>query len=226
MELRTEGTGRPARRKRGMGSEDNRDAAERPCKRKGGAPERLNRGERVAGADPDWVVGTDGKVAYWVFEGKTGGADVRMALATVGMLPGGVGNECPISREPFDEPGVVSAVGDRPFCEAEPDLCVGVLPCGHIFSAVTITYHMAMNNMVCPVCRWGPKRKMKARSIPSHFRKAIVDSARNAAEQERREMDQVGVGVVGLAVSCCLVCGCASLPTQCNPRAGVGRGGP
>lgn len=123
--------------------------------------------------DPDWVVGGDGMVAFWTLESRSGGKAVEMALATMEMLPAGAERECPISMEPFDALGVVDVIGDRSFCEAEPEYCVGVLPCGHAFSAVAILYHMAMSNLRCCVCRGGPKLKMKMRSVPSHFRKQV-----------------------------------------------------
>ena len=62
---------------------------------------------------------------------------------------------CPISMDEFDKASVPSLKDMSTECliSGRPDLCIGKLPCGHRFHAVSIIYHMAMNGMKCPVCR-------------------------------------------------------------------------
>lgn len=60
--------------------------------------------------------------------------------------------ECPITMESFDKADVEFLPGARMIPEI-PELCVGILPCGHCFGVVPLTYHMLRTGMQCPCCR-------------------------------------------------------------------------
>lgn len=83
----------------------------------------------------------------------------RMVMKLHGMsslLPGD-DTSCPISMEEFDKafvPAICNGPDECPFVEGVPELCIGKLPCGHRFHAVSLIYHMATNGMKCPVCRY------------------------------------------------------------------------
>jgi hypothetical protein len=57
------------------------------------------------------------------------------------------------------------------FVEGNPELCVGILPCGHKFSPMAVVYHMCISGMQCPVCRSGDKEVLRDSCIPMHLRK-------------------------------------------------------
>ena len=65
---------------------------------------------------------------------------------------------CPILLEPFDEGRVEFLPEDACVVKARPDLCVGTLPCGHQFHALSIIAHMALSSMRCPICRYVRKK--------------------------------------------------------------------
>lgn len=78
---------------------------------------------------------------------------IMLKVGTMQTLAPGDYKTCPIAMEDFDKATVDSLKEDACFVEGRPEFCVGKLPCGHRFHAVSILYHMVINGMSCPVCR-------------------------------------------------------------------------
>jgi hypothetical protein len=82
--------------------------------------------------------------------------NIIMQLCSMASLGRDEDTSCPISMEEFDKafvPSICNWPEECSFVEGRPDICIGVLPCGHKFHAVSLIYHMATNGMRCPVCR-------------------------------------------------------------------------
>lgn len=76
-----------------------------------------------------------------------------LAVGTMASVPQGEYTCCPIAMEEFDKASVDYFPEDVCFVEGKPEYCVGRLPCGHRFHALSILYHLVVNGMTCPVCR-------------------------------------------------------------------------
>lgn len=76
-----------------------------------------------------------------------------LKVGTMASIPKGEYTRCPIAMEDFDKACVEHMPADLCFLEGKPQYCVGRLPCGHRFHAVSIIYHACVNGMQCPVCR-------------------------------------------------------------------------
>lgn len=135
-----------------------------------------------------WV-DVNGEAPYWVFESRRKGEMMKMYLGRMSQIPPGTDSTCPITLEPFDVNGVTFLEGKH-FVSDDPGLCVGVLPCGHAFGAMNITYYMASSTMRCPVCRAGLNKKIKDRSLPKHIRNEIKEKVKESLKEEREEMER------------------------------------
>jgi hypothetical protein len=78
---------------------------------------------------------------------------IILKVSSMGILGPDDSNTCPISMEVFDKARVEFLPEDTCLFEGRPELCVGMLPCGHMFHSISIIFHMALSGMRCPVCR-------------------------------------------------------------------------
>jgi hypothetical protein len=90
--------------------------------------------------------------------------------------------QCPLTMSAISEDCLDFIPGET-YIASMPEARKIILPCGHGFGAMSITYHFARRDMRCPCCRAGHKQKMSAESIPFHFRAKLVAHV-EAAEQE------------------------------------------
>lgn len=99
-------------------------------------------------------------------------ATLRVALQSVDSLSNDEENCCPITLEKFENSDVDFLPGER-VLKNKPNLCIGVLPCGHKCGAVPLLYHMLISGVKCPMCRQGPDKPMRLKCIPPHLRDAM-----------------------------------------------------
>lgn len=59
-----------------------------------------------------------------------------------------------------------------------------------MFGGVAFLYHALVRDMRCPMCRAGPKSRLRLSSIPMHLRTYIGDAARRAIADEQRENEE------------------------------------
>ena len=93
---------------------------------------------------------------------------------------------CPLTVAPVSEDELDFLPG-RTFLETLPLVKQATLPCGHVFGALSILYHFARQNMLCPCCRRGSPSPINAKYIPKHLRPAIVARVTTEVQQERAE---------------------------------------
>jgi hypothetical protein len=98
------------------------------------------------------------------------------------------GEICPLTVSLVSE-DELDFVPGATFLEASPLLKQATLPCGHAFGALSLLYHFARRNMLCPCCRRGPSSPIDAKYIPKHLRPAIV--ARVAKELQQDQAEQI-----------------------------------
>ena len=98
------------------------------------------------------VVSDEGAAAASSDPGSAPGVLI-MELSTMASLPDDVHRVCPITLEEFDRASVDFLPEDACFLKGRKDLCVGKLPCGHRFHALSILSHMVLTSMKCPICR-------------------------------------------------------------------------
>jgi hypothetical protein len=93
---------------------------------------------------------------------------------------------CPLTVAPVSEDELDFLPG-RTFLETLPLVKQATLPCGHVFGALSILYHFARQNMLCPCCRRGFPSPINSKYIPKHLRPAIVGRVATEVQQERAE---------------------------------------
>ena len=81
-----------------------------------------------------------------------------LTLHKIDSIPEGSNRMCPIAMDDFDKARVDFLPEDASFIEGQPEFCVGFLPCGHSFNALSILCHMTLSGMRCPVCRYAWER--------------------------------------------------------------------
>lgn len=98
---------------------------------------------------------------------------LRVLLQGVDALGPNEENCCPITLDKFENSEVDFLPGEC-IIKKHPNLCIGVLPCGHKCSAVPLLFHMLVSGVKCPMCRQGPDQSMRSRCIPPHLREAML----------------------------------------------------
>jgi hypothetical protein len=93
---------------------------------------------------------------------------------------------CPLTFSPVSE-DVLDFLPGLTFLENSPHVKQATLPCGHVFGALSILYHFARRNMLCPCCRRGVSSPINPKHIPKHLRAGIVSRVANEIQQERAE---------------------------------------
>jgi hypothetical protein len=89
----------------------------------------------------------------WLLLSKDGCKSIELTLTGVDSLAADDDGICPITLERIDQSTLDFAPEGTSFFEAEPSLCVAVLPCRHRFHAIAVLFHMAVSSMNCPLCR-------------------------------------------------------------------------
>ena len=95
---------------------------------------------------------------------------------------------CPLTLSLVSEDALDFLPG-MTFLETFPLVTQITLPCGHVFGALSLVYHFARQNMLCPCCRRGAASPINAKYIPRHLRPAIV--ARVAQELQQDKAEQI-----------------------------------
>lgn len=105
----------------------------------------------------------------------------------VRLAPAAEADTCPLTMGPAaeDELDFLPGVSYLP---GLPHVRLMTLPCRHSFGAMSLVYHFARQNMLCPCCRRGVDAPIAAASIPQHFRAALTRRVDEAARDERREL--------------------------------------
>jgi hypothetical protein len=67
------------------------------------------------------------------------------------------GEECPLTLSPIAEDSLEFLQPTTAYLTAFPAYKKMTLPCGHGFGALSILYHFARRNMLCPCCRRGSR---------------------------------------------------------------------
>lgn len=108
---------------------------------------------------------------------------------TVTLHPPSADAECPIMQEP-----IASAVLQpfpRPYLADKPTHTAMTLQCNHTFHAMALVYHWARNrNVLCPVCRTGPKQRLVVGRLPKEWRYSMAARVRRQQMQDRAEEEQ------------------------------------
>ena len=110
-----------------------------------------------------------------------GGQKMRVRLT-----PAAETDVCPLSMGPAAEdeldflPGVAYLPG-------LPHIRLMTLPCRHSFGAMSLLYHFARQNMLCPCCRQGVGARIHPSSIPPHFRATLLRRVESAELLELRQ---------------------------------------
>lgn len=114
---------------------------------------------------------------------------VKIKLLCMQDLKEGDENECPIGMVPFDTVSIDCVGSDETFLKSHPDRCIAVLPCGHMFGALTLVYQAMVVSMRCPMCRQGINRRMRPSCVPQHLRSIFMQGLNKVMEEEAREED-------------------------------------
>lgn len=94
--------------------------------------------------------------------------------------------ECPLTLNPIQN-DEVSFLPGIAYSKTYTNHKKMTLPCNHSFGAMTLLYHFARNKMECPLCRAGKAYRLDTRSIPLHFRRAMLNQIREADMEHTRE---------------------------------------
>ena len=100
------------------------------------------------------------------------------------------GTECPILQETIHE-----AVLDwmpRPYDVEHPTYKAVTTACGHTFHGLALIYHWARNrNLLCPVCRAGPKGAHLVMSrLPKEWRYSLSARVRRERQKDKQEKEE------------------------------------
>ncbi len=100
----------------------------------------------------------------------------------------GTDEECPLTLDLISE-SKLSFLPDTPFLLDRPEHSKLTLPCGHVFSAMTLIYNFCKNSMVCPCCRAGKEVRANVSCLPRHLRADIKAQIQRIRWQEERDED-------------------------------------
>jgi hypothetical protein len=143
------------------------------------------RQQQVAAAAAALPLGT-----YPATLSSIGGQDMRVTLSAPDD-----GETCPLTLSPIAEDALDFLQG-RTFSALMPGHKRLTLPCGHAFGALSIVYHFARQNMLCPCCRAGFKHRVSFDSIPAHLR---TDMARHVNSEHINDMEEQTAADAGIA---------------------------
>ena len=98
--------------------------------------------------------------------------------------------ECPILQESISQ-----AVIDwmpRPYDAATPMQKAITTPCNHTFHAMALIYHWSRNrNLMCPVCRYGPKNAHLILSrLPKEWKYSLAARVRRERKRDMEEKEE------------------------------------
>ena len=115
---------------------------------------------------------------------------VRLAAATDADM-------CPLTMGPASEDELDFLPGAT-YLPSLPHIRLMTLPCQHSFGAMSLLYHFAMHNMLCPCCRRGVGGRIAASSIPAHVRAPLMQRVEAAARLERQEQAEADASTAQL----------------------------
>jgi hypothetical protein len=102
------------------------------------------------------------------------------------------GEECSIAMAPMSDYRLECLPPDTPqvVLTERPELSKATIEgCKHSFSALTLLYHFARNEMTCPLCRHGHTGvKMGVSCMPEHLALGMAGHLRTAAQVDQREL--------------------------------------
>lgn len=96
--------------------------------------------------------------------------------------------ECPLSLAPIAEDTLEFLQPTTSYVTAFPDAKKMILPCGHGFGALSILYHFARRNMLCPCCRAGLDSRLAPHCVPTAFRKTFLSRVQRELRSDSEEM--------------------------------------
>jgi hypothetical protein len=98
--------------------------------------------------------------------------------------------ECPILQESISQADIDWM--PRPFDAAHPAKKAITTPCNHTFHAMALVYHWARNhNLLCPVCRHGPKNAHLVLSrLPKEWKYSLAARVRRERKRDREEKEE------------------------------------
>jgi hypothetical protein len=94
--------------------------------------------------------------------------------------------ECPLSLVPIKDDELPFLPGVT-YSRTYPLIKKITLPCDHSFGVMNLLFHFAQNKTRCPMCRYGAEARLDTRSIPTHFRRAIINHIRQADHESALE---------------------------------------
>ena len=114
--------------------------------------------------------------------------DARKYNMTVTLSIPAADEECPVTLDLISE-SKLSFMPDVPFLLDRPEHSKLTLPCGHVFSAMTLIYNFCKNSMVCPCCRAGSEVRANISCLPRHLRAEFKAHIQRIGWQEERDDD-------------------------------------
>jgi hypothetical protein len=117
------------------------------------------------GSDVERGIDEDGNAWFYDVRSSCGATKMTIQLLRSSDLTVEEGTECSIALDKFDDVRL-DCTGDAIFSDKIPKYCIGLMKCGHMFSILSLVNHMAMCNMMCPMCRDGCEKKMHMKSVP------------------------------------------------------------
>lgn len=94
--------------------------------------------------------------------------------------------ECPLTLHLMKNDELPFAPGVT-YSKSYPHIRKITLPCDHSFGIMSLLFHFAQNHTRCPMCRNGEDARLDTRSIPTHFRRAIINKIRQADQESALE---------------------------------------
>lgn len=98
------------------------------------------------------------------------------------------GEECPLTLSPIAEDSLEFLQPTTAYLTAFPAYKKMTLPCGHGFGALSILYHLARRNMLCPCCRAGLDTRLSPHCVPSAFRKTFLEKIQRERKVDAQEL--------------------------------------
>ncbi len=95
--------------------------------------------------------------------------------------------ECPLTLSPIADDALEFLQPTTTYFTAFPEVKKMTLPCGHSFGALSIIYHFARRNMLCPCCRAGVDARLSSHCVPSSFRKTLLSKVQRELREDSNE---------------------------------------
>jgi len=100
----------------------------------------------------------------------------------------GPDEECPLTLSPIADDALEFLQPTTAYITAFPEVKKMTLPCGHAFGALSVLYHFARRNMLCPCCRAGIDSRLSSHCIPSFFRKNLLSRVQRELRADSDEL--------------------------------------